>query len=154
MARPAACLLLLAVVAALAGCGGSKQAATTTTARPSAACARLQRDVALVSTVVSGSVEAMTQSVHPKELAQRAGEAQRNLLAAADALARLPLPTALAKSRRLLVQGLRSFAADFGRAQDSVARNDLAAAARQLVDRPALTKVRVATDQIDRACRP
>lgn len=152
MARPAA-YVLIAGVAALAGCGGGSKQAATTTSRPTAACARLQRDVGLVSTVVSGSVEAMTQSLHPKELAQRTGEAQRNIAAAADALARLTLPPSLAQSRTQLVAGLRRFAADFGRAEDAVARNDLATAAADLKDPAALTKVRVATDQIDRTCR-
>ena len=51
-----------------------------------------------------------------------------------------------------LVFGLRQFAADFGRAQRSAARNDLATAATQLVDRPALANVTAATQAIDRAC--
>jgi hypothetical protein len=47
---------------------------------------------------------------------------------------------------------LRDFAADFGRAQRAVQRDDLRAASQALVDRPALAKVTEATRAIDRAC--
>ena len=94
------------VVLALAGCGG-KEAATppvTTATAPStftsaadrAMCSELQTKVRLVSQVVSGSVELMTQSLHPKELARRTGEAQRNILYAAGALELMRVPRALA----------------------------------------------------------
>jgi hypothetical protein len=94
----------------------------------------------------------MTQSTHPKELAQRTAATQRNLTTAANVLERLGLPPGLDVARRQLVRGLRLFSADFGRARASVARDDLATAARQLVDRRALTLVSDATAKIDRAC--
>jgi hypothetical protein len=148
---------LLATLAALAlgGCGGEHKASPATTrAAPVdvAACNQLEGYIRLVSQVVSSSVEEMTQSTRPKELARRTGATQRNLAAAADALERLRLPISLDQPRRQLVRGLRLFSADFGRAGASVARGDLATAARQLVDRRALTLVSHATAKIDRAC--
>jgi hypothetical protein len=147
-----ACCLLLAVVAA--GCGGKQKAAPTTTATPVdvASCNQLEGYIRLVSQVISRSVEVMTQSTHPKELAQRTATTQRNLTTAANVLERLGLPPGLDAARRQLVRGLRLFSADFGRARASVARDDLATAARQLVDRRALTLVSDATAKIDRAC--
>jgi hypothetical protein len=62
------------------------------------------------------------------------------------------VPSPLATVRRGLILGLRSFAADFGRAKASVARGEIAAAARQLDDRTALAQVAAATSRIDRAC--
>jgi len=155
------------VVLALAGCGDKQAAApppTTTTPRPTPAaptltsvsdremCAELETKLRLVSQVVSGSVELMTQSLHPQELARRAGQAQRNILYSAGALELMRVPGPLATARRNLVLGLKSFAADFGRAKSSVARGDIAAAAQQLNDRASLAKVAAATRRIDRAC--
>jgi hypothetical protein len=156
MRRKLAYTLIAALAAlALAGCGGKTKAAPTTTrAAPvdAAACTQLEGYVRLVSEIVSSSVEAMTQSTSPKELAPRTRATQRNLAAAADVLERLQLPLSLDQARRQLVRGLRRFAADFGRAGASVARGDLATAAQQLVDRQALTLVKDATAKIDRAC--
>jgi hypothetical protein len=156
MRRKLAYTLIAALAAlALAGCGGkTKSAPTTTRAAPvdAAACTQLEGYIRLVSQVISSSVEAMTQSTRPKELAPRTRATQRNLAAAADALERLQLPPSLDQPRRQLVRGLRRFSADFGRAGASVARGDLATAARQLVDRQALTLVKDATAKIDRAC--
>ncbi|HEY7017518.1 MAG TPA: hypothetical protein VH297_03540, partial [Gaiellaceae bacterium] len=117
-----------------------------------AACNQLEGNIRVVSQMVSSSVEFMTQSLHPKELAQRTGLAQKNLLYSAKVLSRIPAPPPLVAPRNQLVVGLREFAADFGKARKAVARNDMATAARQLVDRPALAKVTAATKQIDRAC--
>jgi hypothetical protein len=156
MRRKLAYTLIAALAAlALAGCGGKTKAAPTTTrAAPvdAAACTQLEGYIRLASQVISSSVEAMTQSTRPKELARRTGATQRNLAAAADALERLQLPPSLDQPRRQLVRGLRRFSADFGRARASVARGDLATAAQQLVDRQALTLVKDATAKIDRAC--
>ena len=151
MTRAAICLVL---VLALAGCGSKHKAAPATTAAPVdvAACNQLEGYIRLVSQVISSSVEAMTQSTHPKDLAQRTGTTQRNLATAAGVLARLQLPAPLDPPRRQLVRGLHLFSADFGRAKVSVARDDLATAARQLVDRPALALVTRATTKIDRSC--
>jgi len=152
MTRLACCLLLVAIVA---GCGGKKhEAAPATTAAPVdvASCNQLEGYIRLVSQVVSGSVEAMTQSTHPKVLAQRTVATQRNLATAANVLEQLELPPSLDAARRKLVRGLRLFSADFGRAGASVRREDLATAARQLVDRHALKLVSDATAKIDRAC--
>lgn len=153
--KPAYALIAALAALALAGCGGThKPAPATTRAAPVdvAACNQVEGYIRLVSQVVSSSVEAMTQSTHPKQLAGRTRATQRNLAAAADVLERLQLPVSLGQARRQLVRGLRLFSADFGRAGASVARGDLATAARQLVDRRALTLVSNATAKIDRAC--
>jgi hypothetical protein len=163
-------LLLLALVAVLAGCGGGKTAAPpapttapakTTTAPPPftsvldlAACDELETKIGIVSQLVSSSVEVMTQSVHPKQLAKRAGATRDNILYAAHVLDQIVVPKSLVRSQHELTAGLRQFAADFGRAQTSVLHNNLPRASRQLVDRPALAKVTAATKAIDRACKP
>ena len=164
-----AVLLLLAI--ALAGCGGGSKAAapptpattagTTTAPAPKpftsvldiAACNELESRIQVVSQLVSASVEVMTQSVHPKQLAKRAGDTRDNLLYAAHVLAQIVVPKSLVHAQQSLTAGLRQFAADFGRAQTSVRHNNLAKAARQLVDKPALAKVSAAAGTIDRACR-
>jgi predicted small lipoprotein YifL len=163
MRRP---LVLAMFVLALAGCGG-KQAApppppppTTAPAAPTltsvsdrAECAALETKIRAVSQLVSASVELMTQSVHPPELARRTGDTQRNLIYAATVIELMRVPDPLTSSRRRLVLGLRRFAGDFGRAKRSVEHGDIATAAQQLVDRPALTEVSAAAKKIDRACR-
>src|SRR5438876_2576853 len=125
---------------------------TLTSAADLAACSELETNIRIVSQLISNSVETMTQSLHPKELAKRTGETQRNLLYAASVLSQIDPPRSLVHARRQLVVGLQEFAADFGRAERSVARNAIATAARQLVDRPALAKVTASTGAIDRAC--
>ena len=164
-------LAATALVVALAGCGHHAAAPvappppppapqppaappppTLTSAADLAACNELETNIRIVSQLISNSVETMTQSLHPKELAKRTGETQRNLLYASSVLSQIDPPRSLVHARRQLVTGLREFAADFGRAKRSVARNDIATAARQLVDRPALAKVTGATGAIDRAC--
>src|ERR1051325_8720003 len=110
------CCLLFVVVAT--GCGGKEhQAAPATTAAPVdvASCNQVEGYIRLVSEVVSGSVEAMTQSTHPKVLAQRTVATQRNLATAANVLEQLELPPSLDAARRQLVPGLPPFSADFGR---------------------------------------
>ena len=154
---------------ALTGCGGkaaappaqtTSAATTTAPAVPTftsvldiAACNELETKIRIVSELVSSSVEVMTQSVHPKQLAKRAGDTRDNLLYAAHVLSQIVVPKSLVQARFELTAGLRQFAADFGRAQTSVRHNNLPRAARQLVDRPALAKVTAATTTIDRACR-
>jgi hypothetical protein len=161
---------MLVLVLVLAGCGGKHTTAAppppattarTTTAPPAptltsaedrVSCAVLVTKLRAVSQLVSGSVELMTQSLHPRELARRTGDTERNLLYAAAALELMRVPDPLAQSRRRLVLGLRRFAGDFGRAKKSVQRGDIATAAQQLVDRPALAEVSAAAKKIDRAC--
>jgi hypothetical protein len=168
---------VIALAVALAGCGGktATRTVTTTVAAPTtpavpapttparaaptltsaadrAACDELETNIRIVSQLISGSVEALTHSLHPKQLAKRTGDTQRNLVFAANVLASIGAPPSLVPARGRLVLGLRQFAADFGRAKESVARNDLPTAARQLVDRPALANVTAATQAIDKAC--
>jgi hypothetical protein len=163
MRRP---LVLAMFVLALAGCGGKHTAPppppppTTAPAAPTfmsvsdrAECAVLERKIRAVSQLVSASVELMTQSLHPPELARRTGDTQQNLLYAASVLELMRVPDPLVPSRRRLVLGLRRFAGDFGRAKRSVEHGDVATAAQQLVDRPALAEVSAAAKKIDRACR-
>ena len=164
---------MTALAAALVGCGGHSSSArpattapapttqaATTTAPPArelspataAACSELETNIRIVSQLVSTSVEVMTQSTHPKQLATRAGNASKNLIYSAHVLSQIDVPSELVRPRNRLVVGLRAFGADFGRAQKAVAHDDLAAAAQELVDRPALAKVRTATAAIDHAC--
>ena len=164
-------LVFLLLAFAVTGCGGAKKAAapTTTAAAPAttaatptvptftsvldiAACDELQTKIRIVSQLVSASVEVMTQSVHPKQLAQRAGNTEKNLDYAATVLAQIVVPASLVQAQRNLVAGLRRFAGDFGKAQRSVRANNIARAAQQLVDKPALAKVTAATAAINRAC--
>jgi len=174
MRRPVVqAFIVLALAGCLAGCGG-KQAAdvpsTTTAASPPpptttaplpptltsasdrAMCAELETKIRLVSQVVSGSVEMMTQSLHPAELARRTGQAQQNIAYAAGALELMRVPAPLRTARRNLVVGLNSYAADFGKAKASVASGDIATAAQQLVDRPAFAQISSAAKKINRAC--
>src|SRR4051812_16169299 len=104
------------LVLALAGCGGKPKASPTTTAArvDPASCNQLEGYIRLVSQVISTSVEEMTQSTHPKELAARTRVTQRNLGTAANVIERLQLPSTLEQPRTRLVRGLRLFAADFG----------------------------------------
>ena len=164
-------VILASSLLLLAGCGGKKQAvvtqrtvehpppATTTAPRPTLtspsdrqACAVLQTKIRDVAALVSGSVELMTQSLHPQELARRTGDAQRNLLLAAGSLDLMRVPDPLATARRRLVIGLQSFAADFGRAKSAVARDDMATAARQLSDPRSLSNVAAATKRVNELC--
>jgi hypothetical protein len=164
------------IVLMVAGCGGKKHAAvtqptvvvtqTTATQPPSTttkaptltsasdrqACAVLLVKIRDVAALVSGSVELMTQSLHPKELARRTGEAQRNVLLAAGSLDLMRVPRPLTTARSRLVIGLQGFAADFGRAKAAVARNDMATAARQLSDPRSLANVAAATKRVNQLC--
>jgi hypothetical protein len=156
---------VIALAAVLAGCGDKSSAppaavTTTVPAAPTltsesdlAACNELETNIRIVSSLISGSVEMMTQSLHPKQLAKRTGDTQKNLLLSASVLSLIAAPRPLVQAQKQLVAGLQRFAADFGRAKQSVSRNDIAKAAQQLVDRPALAKVTAATHEIDRACR-
>jgi hypothetical protein len=162
MARPGVRgLSVLALAAALAGCGGKASApppAATTQGPPPlsatdrAACANLESTIRIVSRLVSGSVDLITESSSPKQLARRTREGERHLLYAARVLAAIPAPQPAAAAQRRLVAGLRRFAVDLGRAQRSVGRGDIAGAARQVADRQALAEVQAATTEIDRVC--
>ncbi|MFL5935598.1 MAG: hypothetical protein ACJ744_13935 [Gaiellaceae bacterium] len=162
MQRP---VVLALVVLAAAGCGGRQAAptppppATTAPAAPEltsvsdrSECAVLETKIRAVSQLVAASVELMTQSLHPRELARRTGDTQRNLLYAASVVELMRVPEPVALSRRRFVLGLRRFAGDFGRAKKSVEHGDIATASRQLVDRPALAEVSSAAKRIDRIC--
>lgn len=127
-------------------------APTLTSLADLATCNVLQRNIAYVSQVVSQSVDFITQSLHPKQLAQRTGVGRRNLLYAAGLIEHTAAPKPLRRAKAQLVVGLRRFAGDFLKAQRAVAKNDLAKAAFQLVDRPAVAKIGAATKAINRAC--
>jgi hypothetical protein len=153
-------MALAMLVVALAGCGGSQSASpprprpapTLTSPSDRAACTVVETKIRAVSQLISASVELMTQSLHPRELARRTGDTQRNLLYAASVIELMRVPGPVASSRRRFVLGLRRFAGDFGRAKRSVERGDIATAAQQLVDKPALSEVSSATKRIDRLC--
>ena len=118
-----------------------------------AACVELEQRIAIVSHVVSGSTEAITKAINPKQLARLTGEAQQSLVISARALELADAPAALARSKRRLVAGLREYAADFERARRSTARGDIETAAGQLHDEIALDKIVTSLKKIDRACR-
>jgi hypothetical protein len=161
-------LAAAALAAALAGCGHNASAPASTASPPAApppppaptltsasdlaACNELQTNIRIISSLISSSVEAMTQSLHPKQLAKRAGNTRRNLLYSAAVLSKIDPPASLLGARNHLVHGLRAFATDFGRAERSVASGDMAAASTELVDRPALAEVTQATSLIDKSC--
>jgi hypothetical protein len=162
-------LPVLVASAALAGCGAgtgalppaatttaaataTTVAATLTSASDLAACNVLETKIRLVSELVAASVYQVTHSLHPKQLARRTGAAAENLRFAAGVLASIGAPASLVPARNRLVAGLRRFAADFERAQRSVERNDLPAAARELADPPALARLTAAARTIDTAC--
>lgn len=161
MLRPVPAFVAALVLATiLAGCGGAKHApttpkapaTTTSTLANTVACKEVELDVRFISQLISNTVESITNSLHPKELARRTGVGRQSLLVAARLVERFHPPPSLALARTQLVHGLQRYAADFGRAQRSVQNNDIAKASRQLSDPAALTQVRKATAAIDRAC--
>jgi hypothetical protein len=125
---------------------------TLTSLADLATCNILQRNIAYVSGVVSQSVDYITNSLHPKELAERTGIGRKNLLYAADLLERTKAPKSLVHAKGQLTQGLRRFAADFRNAQVAVAHKNMAKAAFDLVDRQAVAKIKASTQAINRAC--
>jgi anion-transporting ArsA/GET3 family ATPase len=167
MRRPATvicCALATAVL--VAGCGGKKQAASSTTtstattksvpvtAAEVAACKELGRNLQIVTTMTSNSVQLLTNSLHPKELAQNVQVTQQSLLYGAKVIGLLSLPSNLSHPRDQFVAGIRLYAADFGRAQKAVQRKDLAAAAKEMQDPVALGRVANATAKLTKICRP
>src|SRR3954468_23693126 len=118
---------LLAATGLLAGCGGKSSSpprgtdtvappATTqaptrtfpsgpvfTSASDVAACAQLEQTIQTVSQVVSSSTEAMTQALHPPQLAKLTGNAQQSLVYSAKVIALVDAPKALVGSQKQLV---------------------------------------------------
>ena len=158
-------VLFVALSLLLAGCGGgAKHAPTTTRTTPKAAprftspvdlqeCANLESNLTTISQLVSSVVEYMTQSLHPKELAKRTGQARLDLLVSAKAFQGLGAPKRLVAARNELAGGLREYAADFAVAQKAVQHKNLAKASAALADEDALGKLKAATHAIDRACK-
>src|SRR5438045_9155460 len=127
MRRPALAVLApVALAAALAGCGGKGSAtsappSTATAAAPTAtapagpllsspdelaACNELEKNIRIVSQLIASSAEALTHSLHPKQLAKRTGDTRRNLLLAAQVLAQIQPPPSLEGAKNRLVHGL------------------------------------------------
>jgi hypothetical protein len=160
---------VLATAGLLAGCGGKEVASSPTptiaaakatpTPTPAftspddlAACAQLQQTVQAVSLVVGHTTEDITQALHPKELAEKIGTAQKSLLDSANVVAIARPPKELVRSQRDFVKGLRMFAADFGRGKISAANGDMAKATEELTDEVALRKIQVSAKRIDDMC--
>lgn len=165
---------VLVTAALLAGCGSkadSPPSATATataaaakkTPTPSpepaltsasdvAACGQLEQAVQAVSQLVGHTTEGITQAINPKQLASRVGTAQQSLLDSAKLIKLVDAPKPLAGSQRQLVQGLRMFAADFGRGKVTAATGDMAKATEQLTDEKALRQIQVSAKRIDDLC--
>jgi hypothetical protein len=168
---------VLAVAGLLAGCGSkaaSPPSATATAAAPTAtpaqakktpspapaltsapeiaACAELEQAIQAVSQLVGHATEAITQALHPQDLAKRMETAQRSLVDSAKLIGLVHAPNPLAGSQRQLAGGLRKFAADFGRAKASAAKGDIAKAAQQTVDEDALRTIQTSAKRIDDRC--
>jgi hypothetical protein len=166
------CVLVVAGVL-LTGCGGksaSPPSAKATAAAPAktpapkatptpltspadlAACAPLEQAVSAVSALVGHTTEAITKALHTKELADRMGTAQQSLLDSAKLIDIVDAPKPLVAPQQGLEQGLRMFAADFGRAKVSAAAGDVNKASDQTVDEKALRKIQTSAKKIDDLC--
>ncbi len=161
---------VLAFASLVAGCGGGSDsprpakatvAAATATPSPAptftapndiAACAQLEQAIAAISELISHTTEGITQALHPKDLAEKMGTAQRSLVDSAKLLAIVTPPEPLADSHRQLMKGLRMFAADFGRSKASAAKGDVQKASEQTVDEDALRKIQTSAKRIDDRC--
>ena len=161
---------LLTAVAVLAACGGGDAdtpSAATSTATPAqtaaptpaftsaddlAACGQLEQAVQAVSQLIGHTTEGITQALNPKDLAKKVGTAQRSLRDSANLVMIVRPPKPLVASQRQFVQGLRMFAADFGRGKASAAKGDMAKATEQLTDEKALRKIQVSAKKIDDMC--
>jgi hypothetical protein len=168
---------VLAAVGLLAGCGSkaasppsatATAAAATATPTPTtslspgpdpltspadlAACAQLEQAVQAVSSLVGHTTEGITQALRPEELAKLTGTARSSLLDSAKLIELVPATEALVGSQRQMAQGLRMFAADFGRAKASALKGDMNKAAEQTVDATALRKIQKSAKRIDDLC--
>ncbi len=165
---------VLAAAALLGACGSKAPArpsaaatatASTPTATPTpspvppltsaedvAACAQLEQAIQAVSQLVGHTTEAITQALHPAQLAKQVGTAQQSLVDSAKLIALVHAPKPLVDSQRQLERGLRMFAADFGRAKATVSKNDIAKASQQMVDETALRKIQTSAKRIDTLC--
>jgi hypothetical protein len=174
---PVLCLVLAAAVL-LAGCGGTKAspttappvsvptttaaqttAAQTTTAGPTltsaadiAACLELARNLKAVSTMTQSSVDYVTQSLHPKQLAQRVGTTVGQLRYGAQVMSLTPVPRSLEPARAQLVAGLRRFANDFARAQKYFRVSDMASGAAAVNDPQAVAQITTASHLMTKGC--
>ncbi len=168
---------VLAAAGLLAGCGGKSSsppsatataAAATATPTPTttlspgpdpltspadlAACAQLEQAVQAVSSLVGHTTEGITRALRPEELAKLTGTARESLLDSAKLIELAPATKPLAGSQRQMAQGLRMFAADFGRARASALKGDMNKAAEQTVDETALRKIQKSAKRIDDLC--
>ena len=126
--------------------------APLTSAADLAACAQLEQVVRAVSALVGHTTEGITQARRPEQLAKRMGTAQHSLLDSAKLVELVDASKPLVSGQRGLANGLRMFAADFGRAKASAARGDVAEAARRTVDAAALRRIQVSVKRIDDLC--
>jgi hypothetical protein len=123
-----------------------------TSASDLAACAQLEQAVQAVSQLVSHTTEGITQAVNPEQLSKRVGTAQQSLLDSAKLIKLVHAPKRLTDSQHQLEQGLRMFAADFGRGKVTAAKGDMATATQQLTDEKALRKIQESAKRIDDLC--
>jgi hypothetical protein len=123
-----------------------------TSASDLAACTQLEQAVQAVSQLVSHTTEGITQATTPPELSKRVGTAQQSLLDSAKLIKLVHAPKRLADSQHQLEQGLRMFAADFGRGKVTAATGDMATATQQLTDEKALRKIQESAKRIDDLC--
>jgi hypothetical protein len=126
--------------------------APLTSAADLTACAQLEQVVRAVSALVGHTTEDITKARRTKQLANRMRTAQDSLLDSAKVVDLVDTTKPLAGSQRGLAAGLRMFAADFGRAQASAEKGDVAKAAKQTVDEVALRRIQVSVKRIDDLC--
>ena len=125
---------------------------TYTDADDIAACGQLEQTINAASALIQFTTEGITQATTPTELAKKVGTAQKSLLDSAKVVEIPKAPKELVSSQRDFVQGLRMFAADFGRGKAAAGKGDMAKATQLLTDKKALRQIQVSAKRIDDRC--
>lgn len=118
-----------------------------------AACAQLLGRLDQVSIVISASSELIANSADTVQLGQRIADEAAQLRAAADLMAKGPVPAPLAGTDQALVAALRAFTDDFNRAGEAANRGDLRAAVDAMRDEAAVQSIVAASQTIEDSCQ-